>query len=393
MIDDNGANKNASSVIRRVWRAAGRQAKEEGWSNPFIVAMALGLAATLMVAWTQTERMHAVATALFVALASVACGALLGFLFGIPRAATGDNSGHAIRYEWQPTTYTPNTNLEQISDWLTKIVVAIGLAQLAKIPDAYQSLAQYVASSFGSGVLAPGLAALMLAYFAILGFLITYLWTRLFLSGEFNKVDGQATRSPEFLEGLIQALLYQSPPEGYSKALEYCEQYRSLFGDQNWRIWRSLACAYGQQYSDLPDDDRNGPKGQEVRARALAAVKRVLNLNPQERNNLFSLWDEKAATPRKTTLLRFTAMRPSGSSSPPNPQASQLCNQTPRLLRNRLPPTRRISHEYNTPRSRVANHPVPDRLCLHRSAQLGTHIFQCGARLLTLGKRRPSEGE
>jgi hypothetical protein len=303
--DNNDTKTKPSSPISRIWQIGARLAEKEGWSNPFLFAMGLGLAATLMVAWQKDDTFHSVATALFVALASVASGGLLGFLFGIPRAATSDGTSPPVRYEWQPRTYTPNTNLEQISDWLTKIVVAIGLAQLAQIPGDYQSLATYVASAFGTGVVTPSLAALMLAYFAILGFLVTYLWTRLFLSGEFNKVDGQAGRSPEFLEGLIEALLYQSPPQGYSKALEYAEQYRSLFGDQNWRIWRSFACGYGQLFGNLSEQDKLGAKGQDVRAKALEAIKRVLNLNPQERRGLFSLWDKNTATPQENDLTSF----------------------------------------------------------------------------------------
>jgi hypothetical protein len=286
-------------------QTAGRLARKQGWTNPFLFATGLGLVATVMVAWQKTETAHSVATALFVALASISSGALLGFLFGIPRAPSNDNAGPPIKYEWQPRASTPNTNLEQISDWLTKIVIAIGLAQLAKLPGAYQSLAQYVAGAFGHEVIAPSLAALMLAYFVILGFLVTFLWTRLFLSGEFNKVDAQAGRSPEFLEGLIQALLYQSPPEGYSKALEYSQQYRDLFGDHNWRIWRSFACAYGQQYAELTDSDRVGEAGDGIRAKALDAVKRVLNLNPQERSSLFSMWDNTSASPQEDDLTPF----------------------------------------------------------------------------------------
>jgi hypothetical protein len=104
---------------------------------------------------------------------------------------------------------------------------------------------------------------------------------------------------------MIQALLYQSAPDGYLKALEYSQQYRDLFGDQNWRIWRSFARAYGQQYADLADPDRLGATGAEIRAKALDAVKRVLNLNPQERNSLFSLWDKTTASPQENDLTPF----------------------------------------------------------------------------------------
>jgi hypothetical protein len=50
-------------------------------------------------------------TALF---ASAAVGAMVGFIFGVPKSIavkTGD--------ECSPRVYRPNSNLETISDWLT----------------------------------------------------------------------------------------------------------------------------------------------------------------------------------------------------------------------------------------------------------------------------------
>ena len=54
-------------------------------------------------------------TALLISSASMVIGALAGFLFGIPRTLEGDDEGHK-----SGTRYRANTNLEQISDWLTK---------------------------------------------------------------------------------------------------------------------------------------------------------------------------------------------------------------------------------------------------------------------------------
>src|SRR5438552_685547 len=67
------------------------------------------------------------------ALACFAVGVVTGFLFGIPRVLQGTDSGA------EATAHTPyqqrvNTNLEQISDWLTKIIVGLGLVQLTKVP-------------------------------------------------------------------------------------------------------------------------------------------------------------------------------------------------------------------------------------------------------------------
>lgn len=306
------APKKSVSAIQRLLQSTGQIARRQGWTNPFLIAMGLGLVSTILVASsrcgeseTACNRLQTVGVALLVALAAVASGALLGFLFGIPRAGAGDATSASKTFEWQRRPYAPNTNLEQISDWLTKIVVALGLAQLTRIPSEYESLANYVSRAFGEQQVPPSLAAVMLAYYAILGFLVTYLWTRLFLSGEFNRVDGQAQDSPEFLEGLIQALLYQEPPLGYTKAIEYSQQYLQLYGDQNWRIWRSLACAYGQQYGNLDDADKKSAKGLAARDKALEATKRVLGLNPREKEGIKALWDKNLATPQENDLTPF----------------------------------------------------------------------------------------
>lgn len=50
----------------------------------------------------------------------------MGFVFGIPRINTTD----AVVIGRPPRLVRPNSNLEQISDWLTKILVGVSLTQL-----------------------------------------------------------------------------------------------------------------------------------------------------------------------------------------------------------------------------------------------------------------------
>lgn len=45
--------------------------------------------------------------------------------------------------------YAPSTSLEQVADWLTKIIVGVGLTQLNKIPRKLDSLASYIAMGMG----------------------------------------------------------------------------------------------------------------------------------------------------------------------------------------------------------------------------------------------------
>lgn len=118
----------------------------------------------------------------------LALGGLLGFLFAVPRANPNAPSSDLL---------LPNRNIEQISDWLTKILVGLGLINLrdigAFLTDRSTNLASelQVESDF---VLA------MILYFTIAGFLEGYLLTRMFLQWLFlevvqGKVAGEATNT------------------------------------------------------------------------------------------------------------------------------------------------------------------------------------------------------
>jgi hypothetical protein len=59
------------------------------------------------------------------ALAAFLIGCLIGFLFGIPRIVS---SGQA-----RLSGYTPSSNLAEVSDWLTKLLLGAGLVQLTHL--------------------------------------------------------------------------------------------------------------------------------------------------------------------------------------------------------------------------------------------------------------------
>jgi len=77
---------------------------------------------------------------LLFAFAAVAAGAATGFLFGIPRTLQGNTPTES-------TSYQVNTNLEQISYWLTKIIVGLGLIKLKTIPDRVMEMNRYVSET------------------------------------------------------------------------------------------------------------------------------------------------------------------------------------------------------------------------------------------------------
>jgi uncharacterized membrane protein len=99
----------------------------------------------------------------------LAFGGLLGFLFAVPRA----NPDAPGRY-----LLLPNRNIEQISDWLTKILVGLGLVNLREIGAFLAERSVKLASSLQVDA---DFALAMILYFAIAGFLEGYLLTRIFL--------------------------------------------------------------------------------------------------------------------------------------------------------------------------------------------------------------------
>ncbi|HEX8291927.1 MAG TPA: tetratricopeptide repeat protein [Pyrinomonadaceae bacterium] len=146
-------------------------------------------------------------TALLWALACIAVGSLVGFLFGIPRVLQGDNpppapppappaagaEASAPHQTAAPKTYSQrvNTNLEQISDWLTKIIVGLGLVELRNIPGKVRYYASIISQGFTPP--SPEFAAALLVYFSTAGFLGGYLLTRLWLAGAFGRADAQSS--------------------------------------------------------------------------------------------------------------------------------------------------------------------------------------------------------
>ena len=139
-------------------------------------------------------------TALLWALACFAVGATIGFLFGIPRvlqhdaaAAPAPNAGaapgatSALNYSLKV-----NTNLEQISDWLTKIFVGLGLVELQRVPEHLNRASTFIALGLTNG--SKFFAGSLIVYFSLLGFLGFYLITRLYIAGALGRADQEASQ-------------------------------------------------------------------------------------------------------------------------------------------------------------------------------------------------------
>lgn len=119
------------------------------------------------------------------AMAWFAAGFALGFLFGIPKTGQGP----VIPGGSDRPRVRVNSNLEEISDWLTKVLVGATVTQLVTIPAAIQTAASYMARSAGVPQ-HESIFAAMIVYFTTVGFFGGYVMTRMFLSGAFVRSDG-----------------------------------------------------------------------------------------------------------------------------------------------------------------------------------------------------------
>jgi hypothetical protein len=119
------------------------------------------------------------AAAVMTAAAAFLSGSLLGFLFGLPRALERAPAGAAAPPAGLLST---NTNLDQVSDWLTKVLVGLGLVELGKLSGGLNHLGAALAPSLGGEASAQSFAIALLVYSVVDGFLLGYLWTRIDLS-------------------------------------------------------------------------------------------------------------------------------------------------------------------------------------------------------------------
>lgn len=269
------------------------------------------------------------ALALLVAAAAACVGALLGFLFGLPRSgdelratklpANGDDAG-ANPVDGQgggegTATRRParaNNNLLEISDWLTKIIVGAGLVGLKDLRGWISRVAQTVGEGAGlEGASQTVFGGAVLTFFFGWGFLFLYIQTRTIISVIFvateraleevlsRKIRAAAGQVQEAVVGQVRdqvrdavevevrehvvpqlakasvgtilQLLYTAPREAEKMAREFLKD-----DARNGLVWLYLACALGQQHAE-PAASRDRVS---LRDDALRAVTQALRHDP-----------------------------------------------------------------------------------------------------------------
>ncbi|MFE6871696.1 hypothetical protein ACFVFS_34775 [Kitasatospora sp. NPDC057692] len=151
-----------------------------------------GLLGLLLFSLGRPHPWQALGGGLVVACAATLVGGALGFLFGVPRVrgGAGGTGGAPDAGGGEPHgSYAPNTNLEQVSDWLTKVLLGVGLTQLGSLGERLDQLGTTLAPALGGGAGTAPFAASLVLYFVLLGFLAGWLLTRLALPRVLSDAD------------------------------------------------------------------------------------------------------------------------------------------------------------------------------------------------------------
>jgi len=132
-------------------------------------------AATRQEYWQAHNVARAIGYGILIAGSAFISGVLAGYLFGLRPTDNSKNSAN------QPSSPPPQTNLIEIADWLTKIILGAGLVQLTRMPTPIWNFAGKMAKGVVEGTSEPANPAMALAimgFFSTCGLLYGYLWTR-----------------------------------------------------------------------------------------------------------------------------------------------------------------------------------------------------------------------
>ena len=278
--------------------------------------------------------------------AGVAVGGFLGFLFSVPRILTKEAAGDEGRQAKPVKSEDPrrarllasNTNLERISEWLTTMLVGVGLSQLTLLGAKFQMFADFLASHakvFGTGSTShagalPVVGPFLLIFGIVSGFVFLYLYTRIYLSPLFQHVEevfgergepgqellkvgqpevqeaaaqlAQASESPSMTYAagaaslsvnesldVIFNLLYEK--DGYEKAIAIGNTIAGTSAAKLPKYWFLMCAALGQKHHQLKLKGSSADDLRTIRNAVLDAARQAVRLDPKYKKRLTMLLD------------------------------------------------------------------------------------------------------
>jgi tetratricopeptide (TPR) repeat protein len=202
------------TIVIRNWRRPSgkptdRDEKLGLVNNFFLGTLILGTAFAACCA----DSWHHVPIVLIWAWGALAVGGFLGLLFGIPRilkAQSADSNakpsptnpnpqapaGKSLASSARTFTAETNNNLIEVSDWLTKIIVGVGLVQLGNAPGHLRRIATPLATCLGDNC-GLAIAAGVIVFFSVAGFLAGSINARTLISSIFVDAAADQQRQDE----------------------------------------------------------------------------------------------------------------------------------------------------------------------------------------------------
>jgi hypothetical protein len=246
---------------------------------------------------------------LLIAAAAASAGALLGFVFGIPRtldpasrAAVATAASQGGPAAVPSALMAANTNLERISDWLTTLLIGATLVQI-------KDIAAWV-GGLGKGLLQGGAAAndavipVIVIYFFTLAFLGVYLITRLYLTSAFVQTLGMLTGSQpavtdlKILSGTLDTALSSGTPSDLLGALSAYDASTLSESDRaNPQMNAKLARVSAKAIASGLSTGRSGNPVAELKAFIVRAA-----ADPPSRTDLKSDLDAQRLTTRNAVI-------------------------------------------------------------------------------------------
>lgn len=178
------AESSTHLVKETEWQADKEPAPENRKDRPpwlvFSAFLLISVTVLSLLAWSLSSA-RILFTELLVATAASSIGGLLGFLFGMPRSPVDGPQRDEENKPALTVNYRPSNSLEQVSDWLTKILIGVGLVELTQLSETLSAVGRGVeASLVGAPAGTSVVTQVVVITFLVLGFLTSFLWTRIY---------------------------------------------------------------------------------------------------------------------------------------------------------------------------------------------------------------------
>jgi len=220
-----------------------------------------------------TNKLFAVFTVSMVMGAYYVSGCVIGFIFAIPKSFQNNQSPITVDKDGKPAltsnpAYKDNTSIEEISDWITKIIVGLSLTQFNRIQEMVAEAAKNIHLTLQQAYCLKGncdvnffvFSYTLIIVYTIAGLACGYLWTRI----EFPKVlkrkdqEIQNMKYKESLDGLLESV--NNPQDSRATISDIGSSFANITNEHTILMRQIIAATPAGPDSDDPQRDRWGGK-------------------------------------------------------------------------------------------------------------------------------------